>query len=112
MKYDKTDKRSNPFGRPLGGQAKQFMAVGAAVLLISVIGLESTYILQGPNDDDEVGGKVGDFQVTGETSYHKIAEETQYIDDGTSFEVEVVVDEDGEYEALNIVGMNLHCAHR
>ncbi len=111
MKYDKTDKRSNPFGRPLGGQAKQFMAVGAAVLLISVIGLESTYILQGPNDDDEVGGKVGDFQVTGDTSYHKIAEETQYIDDGASFEVEVVVDEDGEYEALNIVGVRISIAH-
>lgn len=110
MKHDKTDKRSNPFGRPLGDQAKKFMSVGAAVLLLSVISLESTYVLKGPNDDG-VGGKVGSYQVTGNTSYHIIAEETQYIDDGASIDVMVMVDEDGEFEDFNIVGVRISIAH-
>ena len=105
-KYDKTDVKSNPFGR-YKMPTRQISAIGAAILLTFVVAVEGSYLVTAPSGASSAN-KIGTYEIVGNTSYHEIASGSEYILDGEDTQIEMSIsgpDEDGEFSALNIVGI-------
>jgi len=97
---------SNPFGR-YKMPTRQISVMGAAFLLTFVVAIEGSYLVSAP-DGPSNANKVGNYEVTGNTSYHEIASGSEYILDGEDAQLEMDIsgpDEDGEFSNLNIVGI-------
>ena len=105
-KYEKTDEKSNPFGR-YKMPTRQISAIGAAILLTFVVAIETSYLVAAPSEESSAN-RIGDYEVTGNLTYYEIASDSEYILDGEDTTIELNIggpEEDGEFSMLNVVGV-------
>jgi len=104
--WNREDSNSNPFGR-YNVPTRKISAIGAVVLLAVVGVMEGSYQAFSPGEINNAG-KVGNYEVVGNISYHEIASGSEYILDGEDEQIEMEIsgpDQDGEFSNLNIVGV-------
>ena len=106
LRYEKSDAKSNPFGR-YKMPTRQISAIGAAILLTFVVAIETSYLVAAPSEESSAN-RIGDYEVTGNLTYYEIASDSEYILDGEDTTIELNIggpEEDGEFSMLNVVGV-------
>ena len=106
LRYEKSDAKSNPFGR-YKMPTRQISAIGAAILLTFVVAIETSYLVAAPSEESSAN-RIGDYEVTGNLTYYEIASDSEYVLDGEDAKIELNIggpEEDGEFSMLNVVGV-------